>query len=86
MRYHKLKMEEINKIIRELWIKTYRGGGIHMCDGVTVQSPVWSDCSLVVCSCFALCTDIDTIEIRSDDDTEESAGIKTRRVYHYRVR
>ena len=27
MRYHKLKMEEINKIIRELWIKTYRGGG-----------------------------------------------------------
>ena len=29
--------------------------------------------------------DIDTIEIRSDDDTEESGGIKTRRVYHYRV-
>ena len=25
------------------------------------------------------------IEIRSDDDTEESGGIKTRRVYHYRV-
>ena len=28
MRFHKLKMEEINKIIKELWIKTYRGGGI----------------------------------------------------------
>ena len=27
MRFHKLKMEEINKIIKELWIKTYRGGG-----------------------------------------------------------
>ena len=27
MRYHKLKMEEINKIIRELWMKTYKGGG-----------------------------------------------------------
>ena len=25
------------------------------------------------------------IEIRSDDDAEESAGIKTRKVYHYRV-
>ena len=25
------------------------------------------------------------IEIRSDGDTEESGGIKTRRVYHYRV-
>ena len=29
--------------------------------------------------------DIDLIEIRSDDDAEESVGIKTRRVYHYRV-
>ena len=29
MRFHKLKMEEINKIIKELWIKTYRGGGIY---------------------------------------------------------
>ena len=29
MRFHKLKMEEINKIIKELWIKTYRGGGMH---------------------------------------------------------
>ena len=28
MRFHKLKMEEINKIIKELWIKTYRGGGM----------------------------------------------------------
>ena len=27
MRFHKLKMEEINKIVKELWMKTYRGGG-----------------------------------------------------------
>ena len=27
MRYHNLKMQEINKIIKELWIKVYRGGG-----------------------------------------------------------
>ena len=25
--YHKLKMDEVNKIIQELWIKIYRGGG-----------------------------------------------------------
>ena len=27
MTYHRQKMEDINKIIKELWIKTYRGGG-----------------------------------------------------------
>ena len=25
--YHKAKMEEVNKIIRELWIDIYKGGG-----------------------------------------------------------
>ncbi|XP_013776467.1 DNA repair protein RAD50-like [Limulus polyphemus] len=28
MHYHNMKMDEINKIIRELWIKTYRGNDI----------------------------------------------------------
>ena len=28
MRYHGLKMEEINKIIKELWMETYHGEGI----------------------------------------------------------
>jgi hypothetical protein len=27
MKYHSLKMDEINKIIRELWTQTYRGSG-----------------------------------------------------------
>lgn len=27
MKYHGLKLEEINKIIREYWLKTYRGNG-----------------------------------------------------------
>ncbi|XP_071087725.1 DNA repair protein RAD50-like [Haliotis cracherodii] len=53
MNYHVQKMEEINKIIRELWRNTYRGN------------------------------DIETIEIRSDD--EDSGALKSRRVYHYRV-
>ena len=31
MNYHNLKMEEINKIIRELWRNTYKGhGNIYM--------------------------------------------------------
>ena len=50
MKYHSMKMEEINKIIRELWQKTYQ------------------------------CSDIDTVEIRSD--AESCAG---NRSYNYRV-
>lgn len=54
MRYHGLKMAEINKIIKEYWINTYKGN------------------------------DIDTIEIRSDEE-EGSGATKTRRTYNYRV-
>jgi DNA repair protein RAD50 len=44
-------MEEINKIIRDLWMKTYRG------------------------------TDIDTIEIRSNSES----NVNARKSYNYRV-
>ncbi|XP_068759501.1 DNA repair protein RAD50.L-like [Montipora capricornis] len=54
MRYHGLKMDEINKIIKEYWINTYKGN------------------------------DIDTIEIRSDEE-EGSGATKARRTYNYRV-
>ena len=27
MRYHGLKLDEINKIIKEYWVKTYKGNG-----------------------------------------------------------
>lgn len=50
MKYHSLKMEEINRIIEELWKSTYRG------------------------------TDVDTILIRSDNETG-----KGNRSYNYRV-
>lgn len=50
MKYHSLKMSEINKIIRELWIHTYKG------------------------------CDIDTIEIRSDQE-----NTRGNRSYNYRV-
>jgi DNA repair protein RAD50 len=56
MRFHAMKMKEINEIIKELWMKTYRG------------------------------TDIDTIEIRSDDGTAPGgASVSLRRTYNYRV-
>ncbi|KAF8941545.1 DNA repair protein rad50 [Dissophora ornata] len=48
--YHSMKMEEINKSIKELWTNTYRG------------------------------TDIDTIEIRSDQE-----GLRANQTYNYRV-
>lgn len=50
MKYHSMKMEEINRIIRELWQSTYQ------------------------------CSDIDTVEIRSD--AESCSGNRT---YNYRV-
>lgn len=53
MSYHNMKMDEINKIIRELWRNTYKGN------------------------------DIETIEIRSDED--EAGLMKARRTYNYRV-
>lgn len=50
MRYHKLKMEEINKIVKELWMKTYRGGGRDTAIVHTLASICRSLCiSLSVC-------------------------------------
>ncbi|KAJ2233045.1 DNA repair protein rad50 [Coemansia sp. RSA 485] len=37
MRYHSLKMQDINKIIRELWINTYQGSDI---DTIEIRSEV----------------------------------------------
>ncbi|KAK9459374.1 uncharacterized protein V1516DRAFT_513416 [Lipomyces oligophaga] len=53
MRFHSMKMEEINRIIDELWKKTYSG------------------------------TDVDTILIRSDDDSLSSG--RANKSYNYRV-
>ncbi|TKA78331.1 hypothetical protein B0A55_03618 [Friedmanniomyces simplex] len=50
MKYHSVKMEEINRIIGELWRKTYQG------------------------------TDVDTIRIRSESETQ-----KANKSYNYRV-
>jgi DNA repair protein RAD50 len=52
MKYHQVKMQEVNKLIRELWHNTYKG------------------------------TDIDTIEIRTEEGDNSTA---TRKTYNYRV-
>ncbi|KAK2162319.1 hypothetical protein LSH36_100g02026 [Paralvinella palmiformis] len=54
MNYHQSKMAEINKIIRQLWVNTYKGN------------------------------DIETIEIRSDEE-EGIGGANRRRTFNYRV-
>ena len=41
MRFHRCKMDDINQIIKELWIKTYKGGDIdtiRICSDDTTQS------------------------------------------------
>ncbi|CAL3972242.1 unnamed protein product [Diplocarpon coronariae] len=55
MKFHSVKMEEINNLAGELWRKTYQG------------------------------TDIDTIMIRSENETAASSSTSTRRNYNYRV-
>lgn len=55
MQFHSLKMEEINRIVGELWRATYMG------------------------------TDIDTIAIRSENETPSATASTTRKQYNYRV-
>lgn len=76
-------MDEINKIIQELWRNTYRGQGAPpsvkcFLSWVALPDPVLS------CYFITPSTDIEYVEIRSDVDENASAGVK-RRVYNYRV-
>jgi DNA repair protein RAD50 len=68
MKYHSMKMEELNKIIRELWVNTYKGNGISL----LYDSAFMSD---------DMFTDIETIEIRSDNEGRTAAN----RSFNYRV-
>ena len=115
MSYHNMKMDEINKIIRELWRNTYKGNGKllfgycgwlvwhrRVCQWFhrySVMHDVRCICNMYFCTVthhvkkkrsvfksyldFLWCTDIETIEIRSDED--EAGLMKTRRTYNYRV-
>lgn len=77
-------MDEINKIVKDLWRSTYRGQG-------SLAFKVYF--KQYICSFSGwrltdhsrhLPPDIQYIEIRSDVDDSSSAGVK-RRVYNYRV-
>ncbi|GJP58937.1 hypothetical protein CLOP_g6708 [Closterium sp. NIES-67] len=70
MRFHAMKMEEINKIIKELWQQTYRGQDI---DYIEIRSDAEGAGTRSYCY-----RDIDYIEIRSD---AEGAGTRS---YCYR--
>lgn len=73
MKYHSLKMEEVNDTMRHLWNKTYQGTGTFTISGH--RAKVYHK---------LLClrpTDIDGIKICSD-----SEGGATKRSYNYRVR
>jgi DNA repair protein RAD50 len=75
MRFHALKMEDLNKIIKELWINTYKGGG-----GYTwwwIIDNRYEITFLMICGCGS---DIDYIEIQSDND-----GPASNRSYNYRA-
>lgn len=69
MKYHSLKMEDLNTTIKDLWMSTYKGGGFLLSKGnkifsVLIEFPV----------------DIDYIEIRADNE-----GSAANRTFNYRV-
>lgn len=72
MKYHSLKMEEVNDTMRHLWNKTYQGTG-------ELSSGRRAARSRLTCL-FHHRTDIDGIKICSD-----SEGGATKRSYNYRV-
>lgn len=71
MRYHTLKMSDLNKIIRELWIEIYRGGG--KCFEEYKEK-------VIVNNVYSFLLDIDYIQIRADNE-----GVAANRSYNYRV-
>lgn len=70
MKYHSLKMEEVNETMRHLWNKTYQGTGGSICH--CHWQGRFADSDL----------DIDGIKIVSEGD----AGTGIRKQYNYRVR
>lgn len=69
MKYHSLKMEEVNDTMKHLWNKTYQGTGPYRFQPTDeFQAPI------------TLVLDIDGIRIRSDVE-----GGASKRSYNYRV-
>ena len=75
MKYHTEKMEELNKIIGELWKSTYKGHGTLLQETcISRDDVIWESC---------LFLDIDTIRIQTEET--QAATAAARRNYNYRV-
>lgn len=74
MRFHGLKMKEINDTIADLWTKTYQGTGV-CC--------LYSPPPLKVPADKDFETDIDKIMIKSDSEGKTTGAARS---YNYRVR
>lgn len=77
MRYHSVKMKEINENLKYLWNKTYQGTGGPPCHFFACGERA-ADVAL-----FHPRPDIDNILIRSDADSTKVSATKTN--YNYRV-
>ena len=82
VRYHAMKMEETNKIIKELWTSTYQGTG--------VSKPLPRRAHFAPTQSHPTITpDIEYIEICSEKDKKGASAtvdLTKRREYNYRVR
>ena len=73
MKYHSLKMEEVNDTMRHLWSKTYQGTG-------TLQSFTYSDCHRTyISSCPKISTE------SKFDPTSKAAPRKDRTIIEFVV-
>ena len=79
VRFHQKKMEDINKSIRELWTKTYKG---EVTAAAAAAAASTSTAISLLTPSHHLRQDIDNIEIKSEHEGEDSAG---RRKQCYRV-
>lgn len=89
MRYHQVKMDEINEYIRDLWLKTYKGSGEYRHVSHTTFHCILPYSAIPLPSppplpLLYFYPDIDHVEIRSEDDAEETK-MSQRRTYKYRV-
>jgi DNA repair protein RAD50 len=69
MKYHSLKMEDLNTTIKGLWMNTYKGGGFLLSKDNKIFSVL-----------IEFLIDIDYIEIRADNE-----GSAANRTFNYRV-
>ena len=77
--YHGMKINDINKIIRELWSLTYKGGGTY---GASNYYHIGCHLDFLVTKQKPLCVkDITNIEIQSGQDSSSRAN----RSYNYRI-